>query len=130
MGYSTRRRTTLGLQASAAVPLIWAALESREWSDARLGAEMREDSAAVSRLLYGDRKANRQQAAKLLGLLGIPLESWDAPCPVKRRRHRAPRPKKPGPRLERVTRHVSTLLVGAGQINALSEMCPTGTGVP
>ncbi len=86
------------MQPSAALPLIWAALEERGWSDARLGAEMREDSAAVSRILYGDRKANRQQATKLLALLGIPLDSWDQPCPVKRRRHRAAKPKE-GPQL-------------------------------
>ena len=84
-----RRRTLLGPQRSAALPFIWAALDRLDWSDAKLGAEMREDSAAVSRILYGDRKANRQQAAKLLTLLEIPLESWDAPCPVKRRRHRS-----------------------------------------
>jgi hypothetical protein len=91
MGEFSRRRTALGTQRSAAVPLIWAALAERGWSDARLGAEMREDSAAVSRLLYGDRKANRQQATKLLDILGIPLASWDASCPVKRRKHE-PRP--------------------------------------
>jgi ribosome-binding protein aMBF1 (putative translation factor) len=90
MSERTRRRTSLGLRASAAVPLIWSALEDRGWSDARLGAEMREDSAAVSRLLYGDRPANRQQAVKLYTMLGIPLESWDQPCPVRRRKHRSP----------------------------------------
>ena len=69
--------------------MIWKALAERGWSDARLGAEMREDSAAVSRLLYGDRKANRQQAAVLLRLIGIPLEAWDEPSPVKRRDQRS-----------------------------------------
>lgn len=84
---NTRRRTALGLQKSAALPLMWGALARLGWSDARLGAEMHEHSAAVSRLLYGDRKANRQQATKLLFLLGTPLESWDQPCPVRRRVH-------------------------------------------
>lgn len=72
---------------SAAVPLIWTALRRLGWTDARLGAEMHEDSAAVSRLLYGDRKANRQQAVKLLALLEIPLEAWDLPTMARRRKH-------------------------------------------
>lgn len=67
--------------------MIWDALSRKRWSDARLGAEMKEDSAAISRLLYGDRKANRQQAMKLHELLGTPFEAWDQPCPVRRRRH-------------------------------------------
>lgn len=87
------------MQRSAALPLIWDALTRLGWSDARLGAEMHEDSAAVSRLLYGDRKANRQQATKLLTLLGTPLESWDQPCPAKRRKHRSPSPIKSSPTL-------------------------------
>lgn len=62
-------------------------MASRGWSDARLAREMDEDSAAVARLLYGDRKANRKQAAALLRLLGTDLGLWDEPCPVRRRRH-------------------------------------------
>jgi len=88
----TRRRTVLGSQRSAAVPLIWEALAARGWSDARLGAEMREDSGAISRLLYGDRKANRHQLTWLFENFGIPLGAWDEPCPVRRRKHVPPRP--------------------------------------
>lgn len=72
---------------SAAVPLIWEALRKRGWTDAKLGAEMREDSAAISRLLYGDRPANRRQAAWLFTQLGIPLEAWEESCSLKRRKH-------------------------------------------
>jgi hypothetical protein len=86
----TRRRTLLGPQRSAAVPLIWQALERLRWSDARLGAEMKADSAAVSRLLYGDRKANRRQAVQLHSMLGIPLDAWDQTTSVRRRRHWLP----------------------------------------
>lgn len=67
--------------------MIWAALRERGWTDAKLGAEMREDSAAISRLLYGDRPANRKQAAWFYTHLGIPLEAWDRSCTVKRRKH-------------------------------------------
>lgn len=86
----TRRRTILGVQTSAALPLIWSALSRLGWSDARLATEMGEHTASVARLLYGDRKANRQQAAKLLAMLEIPLDAWDQPCGVKRRKHGAP----------------------------------------
>lgn len=83
----TRRRTILGPERSAALPQIWSALYERGWSDAHLAREMGGDTASVSRLLYGDRKANRQQAARLLALLGTPLELWDEPCEVRRRKH-------------------------------------------
>lgn len=69
---------------------MWAALARLGWSDARLGAEMRTDSAAVARLLYGDRKANRRQAMTILALLGVPLEAWDFATSVRRRSHRRP----------------------------------------
>jgi len=62
-------------------------MDARGWTDAHLAVEMGESRAIVSRLLYGDRAANRQQATKLYDILSIPLHSWDAPCPVKRRRH-------------------------------------------
>jgi ribosome-binding protein aMBF1 (putative translation factor) len=76
---------------------MWEAMARLGWSDAQLGAEMKTDSAAVSRLLYGDRKANRRQASQLLTLLGVPLEAWDQATPVRRRKHHAPRPPKSGP---------------------------------
>ncbi len=67
--------------------MMWTALARLGWSDARLGTEMLADSAAVSRLLYGDRKANRRQATQLLSILGIPLDAWDHPTTVRRRKH-------------------------------------------
>jgi ribosome-binding protein aMBF1 (putative translation factor) len=68
--------------------MVWAEQEKRGWSDAKLAAEMREDSAVISRLVYGDRRANRQQAAWFLSRFEIPLEAWDEPCPVRRRKHK------------------------------------------
>lgn len=82
-----RRRTKLGRNPSAAIVQIWAEMARRGWSDARLCAEMREDSGAVSRLLYGDRKANREQATWFFENFGTPLAAWDEGCPARRRRH-------------------------------------------
>lgn len=79
---------------------MWDALSRLGWSDARLAAEMKADSAAVSRLLYGDRPANRRQAVQLLALLGIPLEAWDRPTSVKRRKHKPPAPPESNSSLE------------------------------
>ncbi len=84
----TRRRTLLGENRSAALPLVWAAMAEKGWSDARLAKEMGEETSIVSRLLYGDRKANRQQGAKLLALFAVPLDAWDQPTKLTRRRHR------------------------------------------
>lgn len=82
-----RRRTVLGPQRSAALPLLWEALARLGWSDARLSSEMGTDTAQVSRLVYGDRPANRRQAKWLFEVLSIPLGAWDEPCPVRRRDH-------------------------------------------
>lgn len=83
----TRRRTLLGENRSAALPLVWNAMAERGWSDARLAKEMGERTSIVARLLYGDRPANRQQAVKLYSLLGIPFEAWDERTKVTRRKH-------------------------------------------
>ena len=83
-----RRRSELGGARSAALPFIWAEMWRRGWSDAQLAAAMNESRAVVSRLLYGDRPANRHQATRLLELFGVPLSSWDEPCPVRVRKHR------------------------------------------
>ncbi len=64
-------------------------MTERGWTDARLAKEMNEETSIVSRLLYGDRKANRQQAVKLYGLLGIPFEAWDQSTKLTRRKHQS-----------------------------------------
>jgi len=51
---------------------------------------MGEETSIVSRLLYGDRKANRQQGAKLLEMFGVPLTAWDEATKITRRKHIAP----------------------------------------
>ncbi len=61
----------------------------RGWSDARFAKEIEEETSIASRLLYGDRKANRQQAVKLHALLSIPFEAWDQPTKLRRRKHEA-----------------------------------------
>ncbi len=64
-------------------------MEKLGWTDARLASELSEDTGKISRLLYGDRKAGRQLASKLLDRLGVPLDAWDQPCPVDSRTHAA-----------------------------------------
>jgi transcriptional regulator with XRE-family HTH domain len=91
-----RRRTLLGGNRSAALPLVWNAMTERGWSDARLAKEMGERTSIVARLLYGDRPANRQQAVKLHALLGIPFEAWDQSTKVTRRKHRPIAPAESG----------------------------------
>lgn len=102
-----RRRTALGENRSAALPLMWTALIERGWTDAHLAKEMNEDTAIVSRLLYGDRKANRKQGAKLLSLLGIPLNAWDEPTKVIRRKHADVRPAEPDAIVDAETKRAS-----------------------
>lgn len=90
MGDLTRRRTTLGINRSAALPLLWEACAAKGWSDARLAREMGEETSIVARLIYGDRRATLKQGAKLLELLGIPLSAWEEPTRATRRKHIAP----------------------------------------
>lgn len=47
-------------------------------------------NGAAAQLLYGDRSAGRGVAVKLWKTLGVPLESWDEPCPVTVREHVLP----------------------------------------
>lgn len=82
-----RRRKDLGPAASGALPLLWAEVERRGWSDADLATELDEDSGKIAKLLYGDRRPGRQLSAKLFARLGVPLTAWDEPCGVKRRVH-------------------------------------------
>lgn len=76
-----RRRRTLGNVPSAAVPALWALLDEHGWTQAKLAAEIDEDSGNVSRLLYGDRKASRTTAVKLHAL-GVAIGLWDEPLPA------------------------------------------------
>lgn len=75
-----RRRRTLGTETSAALPVLWALLEEREWSQAQLAANTGVDDGNVARILYGDRKASRVIAVRLMAL-GVAIELWDEPLP-------------------------------------------------
>lgn len=83
----SRRRKDLGPAASAALPLLWAEMARRGWSDADLCSELDEESGKMAKLLYGDRRPGRQLSSKLFARLAVPLTAWDEPCPVKRRAH-------------------------------------------
>lgn len=94
-----RRRKHLGPKASAALPALWKALARKDWSHADLARELGVSTAAVSSLAYGDTKAGRETAGKLVRLLGVRFELWDKPCPPNWRPHAydalRPKPKKP-----------------------------------
>jgi hypothetical protein len=83
----TNRRTKLGKCASAALPVLWAEMERRGWSDADLAREVDIDNGNASRIVYGDRRPGRVLSSKLFARLGIGLDLWDQPCPVKKRIH-------------------------------------------
>ncbi len=83
----SRRRTKLGEKASAALPLLWAEMERRGWTDADLARELNEYTGKIAKLVYGDRKPGRVLSGKLLTRLGIPFDSWEQRCPVRRRPH-------------------------------------------
>jgi hypothetical protein len=88
------RRSGLGTASSAALPVLWAEMDRRGWGDAQLAHELGEGTGKISRLLYGDRGPGRTLAAKLFARLGIGLDLWDQPCPVKVRPHDRRRPKR------------------------------------
>ena len=67
--------------------MVWAELEKRGWSHARLAVELGEESARVARMLYGDRRPGRDLSAAMSKLLGTPIEAWSAPCPKTWRPH-------------------------------------------
>ncbi len=69
--------------------LLWAEMDRRGWSDAKLAEELGEDSGKIAKLLYGERKPGRQLSAKLLARLGTPIDAWDRPCTARRRVHSA-----------------------------------------
>lgn len=84
---SDRRRRDLGPASSAALPILWAALNERGWTDSRLASELEVANGTAARLLYGDRAPGRALALRLFRRLHVPLESWDEPCPVEAREH-------------------------------------------
>lgn len=71
----------MGEAASAALPVLWDIMASRDWSHARLAQELEEDSGKISKLVYGDRKPGRQLALKLQGI-GVEIALWDEPLPA------------------------------------------------
>ncbi len=77
----SRRRSHLGLYASAALPVVWAELAARNWSHAKLADELDEVNARVAKLLYGDRRPGRELADAMHRVLGTPLHLWSEPCP-------------------------------------------------
>jgi plasmid maintenance system antidote protein VapI len=76
-----RRRQDVGEAASAALPVLWKELDKREWTHAKLAAELEEDPGKISKLLYGDRRPGRKLAAKLLERFSIALALWEEPVP-------------------------------------------------
>ena len=77
-----QRRTTLGLASSAAIPVLWTALDRLGWSHAETARRLDVDKAMVAKLMYGDRRAGRDLAILCKKLLGVPLESWSSPLPT------------------------------------------------
>lgn len=53
-----------------------AALEDREWTQARLGEEIHVSPGVVSRWLSGERTPSLEMAVRLETALGIPVEAW------------------------------------------------------
>lgn len=94
---SSRRRTTLGLNASAALPKLWDVLDEKGWSDSdfaravsrkleKLG-KPRMTTGGAAKLLYGDVEAHRTIAVWCWLELGLDPDLWEEVCPVKRRPH-------------------------------------------
>jgi hypothetical protein len=69
---------------------MWAAIAERGWNDARLAAETGIDVPSMTRLLYGDRTANRKQAVRLYEVIGVPFSAWDETCSARTRKHSIP----------------------------------------
>lgn len=69
-------RLLLGSEFSEASRLIWTELERRGWSREYLIARVKVSRGAMTRYLYGDRRADRDVAIRFSRVLGIPVESW------------------------------------------------------
>jgi hypothetical protein len=63
------------------MPALWALVESHGWTNTQLAEAIGEDDGNVTRLLYGDRKASRVVAVKLMPL-GVAIDLWDQPLPA------------------------------------------------
>jgi len=83
----TRRRQTLGPNASAALPAIWKALARKGWSHADLARALKLSSASVANLMYGNHRASRETSTKLQALLGVKPILFDKPCPPNWKPH-------------------------------------------
>lgn len=82
-----RRRQTTGLFASAALPILWRAIQRKGWSHAQFARAIELKSAA--RLLYGDRSAGRSTAVRINQLFPeVRLSLWDDPIPKGWKPHR------------------------------------------
>lgn len=76
-----KRRTTLGLYASAAIPYLWDAAARHGWSHAEIARRLDVDKAMVAKIMYGDRKAGRDLAVACSDALGVPIGAWSEPIP-------------------------------------------------
>lgn len=84
---SSRRRETLGIHSSAALPALWRELDRRGWKDSDFARAARLTSGGASKVVYGDVEPGRRVALFCFRELGISFELWDRPCPAKRRPH-------------------------------------------
>lgn len=67
--------------ASAAIPILWSALERLDWSHAETARKLDVDKAMVAKLMYGDRRAGRDLSLLCKNVLGVPIEAWSEPLP-------------------------------------------------
>ena len=69
-------RTDLGPLFSEGARLVWVAVE-REGGVAPVRKRLGFDVGEMSRLMYGDRRANLQQANRCLEVLDVPTTAWE-----------------------------------------------------
>lgn len=69
-------RTTLGPQFSEGARLLWAAMESRGWSQGQVAKAIDAKGGVVPRWLYGDIRPGWDWAKILRDTFCIPLEAW------------------------------------------------------
>lgn len=107
----SRRRQELGGFASAALPVIWGALERKRWSHSDFARELKIRHGSAARILYGDRGVGRKMAALIDEVLALKLGVlWDQPCPPTWKPHQAERPRNRRARRAqaRTQQHLST----------------------
>lgn len=85
------RRETVGLYASAALPVLWSALHRLGHTHADFARQVGVSTAQAARILYGDRGPGRRPAAICLRVYGVPPDLWEQPLPKRWKPHvRAP----------------------------------------